>query len=102
MSVVPLRFGAGIKGKVLEAMQKGIPVATTSIGAEGIPNSETNLLVEDASPDLASCIVESYGDVEKLERHSIAGLSTIAEHFSTDAVLKVIAEDFGMPKVEHN
>jgi hypothetical protein len=37
-----------------------------------------------------------------LERHSIAGLDTIAKHFSTDAVLKVIAEDFRMPKAEHN
>jgi GT2 family glycosyltransferase/glycosyltransferase involved in cell wall biosynthesis len=100
MSVVPLRFGAGIKGKVLEAMQKGIPVATTSIGAEGIPDADTNLLVADASSDLASCIVRLYGDVEQLERHSIAGLSTIAKHFSTDAVLKVIAEDFRIPKAE--
>ncbi len=100
MSVVPLRFGAGVKGKVLEAMQKGIPVATTSIGAEGIPDVGENLLVEDASIDLASCIVEAYGDVEKLERRSIAGLSTIAKHFSSDAVLKVIAEDFRMPNAE--
>ena len=102
MSVVPLRFGAGIKGKVLDAMQKGIPVATTSIGAEGIPNAGTNLLVEDVSADFANRIVESYGDLEMLERHSIAGLDTIAKHFSTDAVLKVIAEDFRMPKAEHS
>jgi GT2 family glycosyltransferase len=102
MSVVPLRFGAGIKGKVLDAMQKGIPVATTSIGAEGIPDAGTNLLVEDVSADLANCIVESYDDLEMLERHSIAGLDTIAKHFSTDAVLKVIEEDFRMPKPEHD
>ena len=102
MSVVPLRFGAGIKGKVLDAMQKGIPVATTSIGAEGIPNAGTSLLVEDVSADFANRIVESYGDLEMLERHSIAGLDTIAKHFSTDAVLKVIAEDFRMPKAEHS
>jgi len=102
MSVVPLRFGAGIKGKVLDAMQKGIPVATTSIGAEGIPNAGTNLMVEDVSLDLANCIVESYGDLGMLERYSIAGLDTIAKHFSTDAVLKVIEEDFRMPKAEHN
>ena len=98
MSVVPLRFGAGIKGKVLEAMHKGIPVVTTSIGAEGIPNAGTNLIVGDASADLANCIVESYSDLETLQRHSIAGLETIAKYFSTDAVLKVIAEDFRMPR----
>jgi hypothetical protein len=82
-------------------MQKGIPVVTTSIGAEGIPNAGTNLMVEDASADLANCIVESYSDVEMLKRHSIAGLETIAKYFSTDAVLKVIAEDFRKPKEKH-
>ena len=101
MSVVPLRFGAGIKGKVLDAMQKGIPVITTSIGAEGIPHAGTTLLVEDASADFANCIVESYGDLELLKQHSISGLETIAKHFSTDAVLKVIAEDFRMPTAGH-
>ena len=35
--VVPLRYGAGVKGKVLEALYNGAPVITTSIGAEGIP-----------------------------------------------------------------
>ena len=33
-SIVPLRFGAGVKGKVLEAMFHGIHVFTTTIGAE--------------------------------------------------------------------
>jgi GT2 family glycosyltransferase/glycosyltransferase involved in cell wall biosynthesis len=102
MSVVPLRFGAGVKGKVLEAMQKGIPVATTSIGAEGIPNAGESLMVEDASQDLANCIVESYSDLEKLARQSVAGLDTIGKHFSREAVLKVIAEDFRKPEARHN
>lgn len=34
--VVPLRYGAGVKGKVIEALYNGAPVVTTSIGAEGI------------------------------------------------------------------
>jgi GT2 family glycosyltransferase/SAM-dependent methyltransferase len=36
-AVVPLRFGAGVKGKVVEALSRGLPVVTTSIGAQGIP-----------------------------------------------------------------
>ena len=39
--VVPLRYGAGVKGKVLEALYNGAPVITTSIGAEGIPFVES-------------------------------------------------------------
>lgn len=36
LMVVPLRYGAGIKGKIIEAMANGLPCVTTSIGAEGI------------------------------------------------------------------
>lgn len=36
VSVVPLRFGAGVKGKVVEALSCGLPLVTTSIGAQGI------------------------------------------------------------------
>ena len=45
--VVPLRYGAGVKGKVVEAIYNGAPIVTTSIGAEGIPQVEDVLLVED-------------------------------------------------------
>ena len=36
-AVVPIRFGAGVKLKTVEALQAGVPVVATSIGAEGIP-----------------------------------------------------------------
>ena len=42
--IAPLRYGAGIKGKVIEAMYNGVPVVTTKCGAEGI---ETDALVVD-------------------------------------------------------
>ena len=37
ISIAPLRFGAGIKGKIIEAMYNQIPIVTTSIGGEGLP-----------------------------------------------------------------
>ena len=36
ISIAPLRFGAGLKGKIMEAMGTGLPVVTTSVGAEGM------------------------------------------------------------------
>ena len=46
--LVPVRFGAGLKGKLIDAMQNGTPCITTSIGAEGIyGNLDTNGFVED-------------------------------------------------------
>ncbi|UWX04295.1 glycosyltransferase [Pseudoxanthomonas sp. NC8] len=37
VAVVPLRYGAGVKGKVVEAMQSGVPLVTTRVGAQGLP-----------------------------------------------------------------
>jgi GT2 family glycosyltransferase len=39
VAVVPVRYGAGIKNKAIEALQHGVPVITTSVGAEGIPGA---------------------------------------------------------------
>ena len=44
VAVVPLRYGAGVKGKVIESMKYGVPVITTSIGAEGLPGDATDFL----------------------------------------------------------
>ena len=38
--LAPLRFGAGLKGKLIDAMQCGTPSVTTSVGAEGIAGAE--------------------------------------------------------------
>ena len=50
--VVPLRYGAGVKGKVVEAIYNGAPIITTSTGAEGIPQVEQVLEVEDDPKDI--------------------------------------------------
>ena len=92
--VVPLRYGAGVKGKVVEAIYNGAPIVTTSIGAEGIPQVEDVLLVEDESERFADAVVKLYRDdaacrelCEKTQRY-------IRRHFSMDAAWKVIEEDF--------
>lgn len=61
--LAPLRFGAGIKGKLLEAMQCGVPSITTSIGAESMQgNLSWNGFVEDASEFFADKAVQLYQD----------------------------------------
>ena len=52
--VVPLRYGAGVKGKVVEAIYNGAPIVTTSTGAEGIPFADTVLEIEDHSATQSS------------------------------------------------
>lgn len=61
--LAPLRFGAGIKGKLLEAMQCGTPSVTTSIGAESMQgNLHWNGFVEDTLELFAEKAVQLYQD----------------------------------------
>jgi glycosyltransferase involved in cell wall biosynthesis len=61
--LAPLRFGAGIKGKLLEAMQYGTPSVTTSIGAESMfGDLPWNGFITDNSQDFASKAVFLYQD----------------------------------------
>jgi glycosyltransferase involved in cell wall biosynthesis len=61
--VAPLRFGAGMKGKIGQSMSLGLPVVTTSIGAEGMAlvNEEHVLIADDAS-EFADAVVRLYTD----------------------------------------
>ncbi len=94
LSVVPLRFGAGIKGKVLEAMDHGVPVVTTQVGAEGIPDSEDCLVIEDESGAMADAIINVYNNRDLLNAHASQARATLHQSFSTQAVLEIIADDF--------
>lgn len=60
--VAPLRYGAGVKGKIIEAIAYGIPVVTTKIGAEGIIDKENILLVGNTEQDFAKKVIEVYND----------------------------------------
>jgi glycosyltransferase involved in cell wall biosynthesis len=59
--LAPLRFGAGLKGKYVDAMRSGTPSVTTEIGAEGIASSsEWPGFVENGSDEFAAKSVELY------------------------------------------
>lgn len=92
--VVPLRYGAGVKGKVVEAIYNGAPIVTTSIGAEGIPQVEDVLVVEDEPELFAEKAVELYQDTDACQKLCRKTQDYIKEHFSVDAAWKVIEEDF--------
>lgn len=96
VSVVPLRYGAGIKGKVLEAMSLGMPVMTTSIGAEGIAGAESILCIEDDAKLFAERLAKLYDDAEDLKRRSRESIAYIRDNFSSKKVEQVIGQDFEM------
>ena len=92
--VVPLRYGAGVKGKVVEAIYNGAPIITTSTGAEGIPQVEQVLEVEDDPKAFADKTVALYQDNDRCRQMCEGTQKYIREHFSMDGAWKVIEEDF--------
>ena len=92
--IVPLRYGAGVKGKVVEAIYYGAPIVTTSIGAEGLADIEGILAVADAPEDFARTVLGLYRDDEACRMLSKNTQSYIRKYFSPEAVWKVIEDDF--------
>jgi glycosyltransferase involved in cell wall biosynthesis len=85
--VAPLRHGAGMKGKGGHALSFGLPVVTTSIGAEGIGlvSGETALISDDPSA-FGDMVVRLYSDEGLWSRLSSAGRGLIASRFSEEVV----------------
>lgn len=80
--LAPLRFGAGIKGKLLEAMQCGTPSITTSIGAESMHGAlPWNGAVADDPALFAEKAVELYGNEKLWEAAQIKGLEIVRKRY---------------------
>ena len=92
--VVPLRYGAGVKGKVVEAIYNGAPIVTTSTGAEGIPFADTVLEIEDQAELFAGKTVKLYQDNERLNQLCRRTQDYIKKHYSLDGAWKVVEGDF--------
>ena len=94
LAIIPLRYGAGVKGKVVESLYYGCPFITTPIGAEGIPFEETELWVTDCDEGMADKIIAAYQNKDVLQKMSSYGKEIINKYFTEDSVLNVIAQDF--------
>lgn len=96
IAVVPLRYGAGVKGKVVEAIYHGVPVVTTSVGAEGILQADEVMKIQDKPQAFADEVLRLYNDDQSLEKMAGSSQTFIKKYFSMDAVWKGIAEDFAI------
>lgn len=85
VSVAPLRYGAGMKGKVGEAMAAGLPVVATSIAAEGmglVPGR--HFLLADTPEEFAAAVSRLQGDEGLWNALRDAGRAHVEEHFGPD------------------
>ena len=91
--VAPLRYGAGVKGKVVEAIYYQVPVVCTSVAGEGLSDIEDILIVSDQENDFAEKINNFYNDTEKLYQISSKYLPYIKKYFSKESALEIIKKD---------
>ncbi|MDF4002837.1 glycosyltransferase family 4 protein [Luteibacter sp. PPL552] len=98
VSVAPLRFGAGVKGKVNQAMSHGIPVVLTTLAAEGMHlRNGVDALVEDDADAMAAAIDRVYHDEALWTTLSDAGLENVRRHFSAAPALHSLRHALGSP-----
>jgi GT2 family glycosyltransferase/glycosyltransferase involved in cell wall biosynthesis len=87
VSVAPLRFGSGMKGKIGEAMAWGIPVVTTTIGAEGMGLQDgVDALIADAPEDFARRIIQLHKNPELWDSVAQNARKRVKREWSPDAV----------------
>ena len=97
LSIAPLRYGAGVKGKVNLAMSYGVPVVATSAAVEGMHLANgVDVLVADHPNTFADAIAAAYRDEKLWSRLSRAGVDNVRRHFSRDAAKRALAGVLGL------
>src|SRR5262249_10134003 len=82
----PLRYGAGIKGKVVMSLSFGVPAVTTSVAAEGMGlRHGQEVLIADDPQAFAGAVVRLYGDKELWGRLSAGGMEFVRCQYSPEA-----------------
>jgi GT2 family glycosyltransferase len=86
VSIAPLRYGAGVKGKINTAMSHGLPVVATTPSVEGMHLVDgRDVLVADDPEAFAVSVARVYDDRALWERLSAGGRENVARYFSRDA-----------------
>lgn len=93
LTVAPLRYGAGVKGKVVSSLAAGVPCVATPIAVEGMGLEDGDGVLVAATPDLlAGRVLRIHGDPVLWESLSKRGLAEIAERFSLMPWRRSLAE----------
>jgi len=93
VSISPLRYGAGVKGKVNTAMSYGLPVVATTPSIEGMHLSDgIDVLVANAPDTFAAAVARLHEDRALWQRLSAAGCDNISRHFSREVAREALTE----------
>jgi O-antigen biosynthesis protein len=93
LSISPLRYGAGVKGKVNLSMQYGVPVVATPISIEGMYlEDDVNVLVADSAEAFADAVIRLHLDEALWNRLRLGGLDNIERYFSRERARVALKE----------
>lgn len=90
--VAPLRIGAGVKGKVVEALRMGVPIVTTSIGVQGLPGFEDAISTADDPADFSRAVTDLLQDEAVWQRRREEGMKFFVENFAESVVAPRVME----------
>ncbi|MFM2230551.1 MAG: hypothetical protein RL607_1809 [Bacteroidota bacterium] len=92
--VAPLRYGAGIKGKIGQSLEFGLPLVTTPIGAEGFDFGKVaEAMIADSPSEFAQKIIAAYTDAalwESLREQSEITLQPFSRKVLTENIVKAV------------
>jgi O-antigen biosynthesis protein len=95
VAIAPLRYGAGVKGKINMSMSYGQPVVATTVAVEGMYlEPGRDVLAADDPAGFAAAVVQVYRDEALWNRLSGHGLANVQRHFSFDAALQAVRRLF--------
>ena len=93
ISVAPLRFGAGVKGKITSAQAAGVPVVATTLATEGMHLEDgRDVLIADTPQAFADAVVRLYTDASLWTTISDGGVANMARFFSPEAAARPLAD----------
>lgn len=93
VSVVPLKFESGTRFKILEAAACGIPIVSTTLGAEGLDvRPGEAILVADTSEDFANGIIKLLKEQKYAEQLALQCRQVVQDHYSIDTLVKQAKE----------
>lgn len=98
VAIVPLRIGAGVKGKVIEAMSKGVPVAGSFLAFEGIPKEDGFVYKGcNTATELQQQILKIYTERDYWENLSVYGQSYVKKHFNKHIMKRTFESILRLP-----
>ena len=92
LSIAPLRWGAGVKGKINQSMGLGVPVVATSVAAEGMElTNGRDVLIADTAEEFAAAMIELYRSQDLWTKISEQGIEKTKAKYSIEAARKQLS-----------